>query len=226
MVAVIQPESRSLLQKRVRLQSRCRPRIPGNAYPRFSQARLGLRLYSPSLGRWLNRDPIGENGSLNLYGFVGNNAIGVFDPYGDAIGVAIGVGKLLALILEWLGVDPSFSSPPSWAFPDTPMDPVFDCAPGKSLCVVSEEQTLVYWEVQGWMWLPTPTGPINSTAWESRSRSQRRQCCCKCGALVETSRNKTFLEYQQGVLRRFRVPYASFIANKYKEEVILTASCE
>ena len=31
-----------------------------------------LRSYSPCLGRWLNRDPIEEDGGANLYGFVNN----------------------------------------------------------------------------------------------------------------------------------------------------------
>lgn len=32
----------------------------------------GYRFYSPSLMRWQNRDPIEEEGGLNLYGFCGN----------------------------------------------------------------------------------------------------------------------------------------------------------
>lgn len=31
--------------------------------------------YNPSAGRWLNRDPIGERGGVNLYSFVAGNAI-------------------------------------------------------------------------------------------------------------------------------------------------------
>jgi len=56
----------------------------------------GYRYYDPSTGRWPNRDPIGEPGfelmrrrrgrvpSLdgNLYGFVGNNPINLFDALG------------------------------------------------------------------------------------------------------------------------------------------------
>ncbi len=40
------------------------------------------RHYSPSLGRFLSRDPIEEQGGLNLYAFVGNNAIECFDDRG------------------------------------------------------------------------------------------------------------------------------------------------
>ncbi|KAB2639331.1 MAG: hypothetical protein DVB25_05815 [Verrucomicrobia bacterium] len=31
--------------------------------------------YNPNIGRWINRDPIGEQGGINLCGFVGNDAI-------------------------------------------------------------------------------------------------------------------------------------------------------
>ena len=40
------------------------------------------RYYSPNLQRWLNRDPIEEDGGINLYGFVLNNPIGDIDPFG------------------------------------------------------------------------------------------------------------------------------------------------
>jgi RHS repeat-associated protein len=42
----------------------------------------GYRYYDPNTGRWPNRDPIGELGGANLYGFVRNNAISRFDPFG------------------------------------------------------------------------------------------------------------------------------------------------
>ena len=46
------------------------------------QLYYGYRFYNPSHGRWLSRDPIGEGGGLNLYGFVGNDSIEGFDPFG------------------------------------------------------------------------------------------------------------------------------------------------
>ncbi len=42
----------------------------------------GLRYYSPSMGRFINRDPISERGGLNLYAFVGNNGVNRIDLLG------------------------------------------------------------------------------------------------------------------------------------------------
>ena len=57
------------------------------------------RAYDADLGRFINRDPIGENGGLNLYDYVGNNPAnttdlsGEFNPYVViGIGVAVGIG--------------------------------------------------------------------------------------------------------------------------------------
>jgi len=38
--------------------------------------------YDPGLQRWLSRDPVQEDGGVNLYGFVENRPIDNFDPYG------------------------------------------------------------------------------------------------------------------------------------------------
>jgi RHS repeat-associated protein len=40
------------------------------------------RFYDPSTGRFINRDPIEEQGGLNLYGMVGNDPINHIDPLG------------------------------------------------------------------------------------------------------------------------------------------------
>ena len=42
----------------------------------------GYRYYSPELGRWLNRDPIGESGGVNVFGFVGNKPNSNADRFG------------------------------------------------------------------------------------------------------------------------------------------------
>ncbi len=42
----------------------------------------GYRYYVPWLGRWPNRDPIEEEGGINLYGFAGNDGIDRIDKLG------------------------------------------------------------------------------------------------------------------------------------------------
>jgi RHS repeat-associated protein len=53
----------------------------------YYHARSGLNLalyraYDFLTGRWLSRDPIGEEGELNLYGYVANNALNAVDTLG------------------------------------------------------------------------------------------------------------------------------------------------
>ena len=57
------------------------------------------RFYRPDLGRWLNRDPIEEEGGENLYAFCGNNAIHNYDKEGCAY---FAYRPLNAL--RWIGV--------------------------------------------------------------------------------------------------------------------------
>jgi RHS repeat-associated protein len=42
----------------------------------------GFRYYEPGIGRWLSRDPLGEEGGYNLYAFIFNSPIFLFDPFG------------------------------------------------------------------------------------------------------------------------------------------------
>ena len=49
------------------------------------------RAYDAKHGKWLNRDPIGEAGGLNLYGYAGGNSVNFTDPSG----LIIPVGPIL-----------------------------------------------------------------------------------------------------------------------------------
>ena len=40
------------------------------------------RAYDPNSGRWLSRDPLGEEAGINLYGYVQNDPINEYDPFG------------------------------------------------------------------------------------------------------------------------------------------------
>ena len=50
------------------------------------------RHYSPTLGRFLSRDPIAEQGGRNLYAFVKNNPNVFFDELGGSVAIAVGGG--------------------------------------------------------------------------------------------------------------------------------------
>jgi len=43
------------------------------------------RVYNSSSGKWLSRDPIAEDGGLNLYGIVGNDSVARWDIFGLAV---------------------------------------------------------------------------------------------------------------------------------------------
>ncbi len=45
---------------------------------------LGRRFYDPVAARFLNRDPIGQRGGLNVYRYALNNPVGLIDPSGYA----------------------------------------------------------------------------------------------------------------------------------------------
>jgi RHS repeat-associated protein len=69
--------------------------------PRISAYYYGYRFYYPSIQRWLNRDPVGEDGGVNLYSYVFGNPVNFNDP---------------------LGLDRNHNSPPSseYLFPKQP----------------------------------------------------------------------------------------------------------
>ena len=67
------------------------PVIPFGFSTKYTDAETGLlyyihRYYHPVMARWLSQDPIGEEGGLNLYGFVGNEGIGHYDYLGQDVG--------------------------------------------------------------------------------------------------------------------------------------------
>lgn len=73
------------------------------------------RAYDPTDGRWLNRDPIGELGGVNLYAYVGDNPVTFDDPLGlcptraHCLLVAL-QAKGLSITLDAIGAIPLFGN--------------------------------------------------------------------------------------------------------------------
>jgi RHS repeat-associated protein len=60
----------------------------------------GFRYYNPSTGRWLSRDPIEENGGVNLYAMVGNGPTNSIDALGLAAVLIVRSPEVYARISE------------------------------------------------------------------------------------------------------------------------------
>jgi len=68
---------------------------------------LTHRYYDPGTGRFLTRDPIGYDGGVNLYAYVGNSPLTRIDPAGHGphiIGVLVVIGFVTVVLLVgvWL----------------------------------------------------------------------------------------------------------------------------
>jgi RHS repeat-associated protein len=64
----------------------------------------GFRYYVPELGRWINRDPIGERGGMNLYNFSTNNPIN----FNDILGLQGGGVEVVQSLPDPLSLKPLF----------------------------------------------------------------------------------------------------------------------
>lgn len=84
------------------------------------------RAYDPELGIWLSRDPIAENGGLNLYGYVANNPIKLIDPLGLVtfkVGISVDAN---AGVVGIPGLSAGFSGTASAGFSVSRNFPFFD----------------------------------------------------------------------------------------------------
>ncbi len=91
-------------------------------------AREAQAFYNPSTGRWLNRDPIGEQGGMNLFRMLNNSVIGKIDVLGREQW-----GDNQIEISHHATVWPFGICRPSDVSPLEPWPPVVDRSPAPSL---------------------------------------------------------------------------------------------
>ena len=73
----------------------------------------GYRFYSTSMGRWINRDPIDENGGANLYHFLANSPANNRDEYGECLYCLLAFGVIVLAGLSGCGgKTPAPKTPP------------------------------------------------------------------------------------------------------------------
>jgi RHS repeat-associated protein len=88
---------------------------------------FGYRCYSPAIGRWLSREPLGEAGSINLYQYCANNPVNFIDPLGLKVFVvardvekrAIGNFATHAFIVVWPDNPEDFGGRTLWTLTGT-----------------------------------------------------------------------------------------------------------
>lgn len=69
----------------------------------------GYRYYDPVTGRWPSRDPIEEDGGLNLYGFVTNDSLNSFDLLGaKSCRRVVKYGHITTIDKKKRGIDEEF----------------------------------------------------------------------------------------------------------------------
>jgi len=154
----------------------------------------GYRFYDPGAGRWLNRDPIGEEGGMNLCGMVGNDGVGRVDvlglsPGGERYPTVEGLKRAFS---AELGVDsslpptpnssprpkfPSVSLPPGYTpkpLDEGGVDPVTDTIThikvGKSGCGCNPCPRPIFWEAENVK--PGDHGSTGTTHWHAIRWSQ------------------------------------------------------
>ena len=84
--------------------------IPGAAIYHY-----GYRFYEPNFSRWLNRDPAGENGGMNLYRFAFNNSLNAVDTDGREAGYTYPSPGVMISPFEQTQYDQSAADYASWA---------------------------------------------------------------------------------------------------------------
>ncbi|MDR2880416.1 MAG: hypothetical protein LBV29_00740 [Azoarcus sp.] len=136
-------------------------RFPGQYYDKETNTHYNYyRDYNPATGRYIQPDPIGLEGGINLYGYVGGNPVFYVDPLGlnpaaGAIGGGIIGGPPGAVIGAVVGLgiggfigNAIFNKPPENAY-----DPNGPKAPGKP----SKEEGFED-PKGGENWVPNPNG--------------------------------------------------------------------
>jgi len=136
-------------------------RFPGQYYDVETGLHYnGFRTYDPSTGRYITSDPIGLQGGLNTYGYVGGNPLKFTDPLG---------------LNPWDGQQQHNPIPGTYNPTTGQFESVLYRITGADGCVWAQSTN------GGWVRESCPTPPQMSPAEREKLRCQKRDdCISKC----------------------------------------------
>jgi uncharacterized protein RhaS with RHS repeats len=135
------------------------PADPQTKSPRLRAFRpvvmyYGYRWYDPETGRWPSRDPIEEDGGMNLYGFVGNNGVNWWD--------LLGMEEYFSREISDEPYDPGMTGHFHQQYPFS-RDVISECEP----CICSDAKSILTKLNDLRLWIgsfgPPPLPPIGSS---------------------------------------------------------------
>jgi len=132
----------------------------------------GYRFYLPALGRWINRDPIGEGGGMNVYVFSANRTLNTTDWLGLS---DITVGKCEVKLVWGHGEK---GSPIKFDFPDGNScsgGGFVGCWPGEANNLIPESNQILGLPLHGGMMTGIADGKLSRYSESLISRMQKEQ---------------------------------------------------
>jgi len=132
-------------KRRRRVRSRSKKTARGSptatTSPKMS-AKSSVPPATSALGRFLSRDPIAEQGGLNLYAFVQNNPNVFFDERGGAMAALIPIAIMGIIAIGVIGIIGVISTPkpqpiPSPEIPDIPLPDLGETTVTLCACVLA-----------------------------------------------------------------------------------------
>lgn len=156
----------------------------------------GYRFYSPACARWLTRDPLEEEGGVNLYAFCANDAVNSFD--------SLGLFQTPTVVPDdpryfWCSVSESFKYVMNWTFAAELL--------GKSLTAFDRTRPVVF-------------ASGHSVVWKIKSSSEyaaeiRRLIRSKPAGLSRVQDERGDIEFLSGDLyaaaKKVKVTYAGYV---------------
>jgi hypothetical protein len=171
--------------------------------------------YNPTKGRWLSRDPIAEEGGINLNGFIENDPVAAFDPFGMVKFVLNRKKVTTRLTIDGINVCGETSEP--FLKSETPAKLKFDKK--TCVCVVKRKPTMTFQ-------VDMKVVKAGKQSWtENAYNAEDHTTHRNSNVYVSSGLAKAALAHEMRRYEAYRIAYTSYYAREYEDRAAtLTAS--